>query len=212
MKNRQLVALFRRAKFNVPPTDPPAEPPAGGGGGTPPATPPVQPPASAAPEIDYEKIAQLVQGKQTATEDSVLRGYFKNQGLTKEEADQAIATFKQQKAAQEPDVNALQTQAAQAQALAQEKAIENVAILKAVELGIDAKTVPYVLKMADMSSVTDNEGKINDEAVKNALSKVLEDVPALKPQAGTAAGFQVGAPSGSQTQTNDEELKKAFGL
>lgn len=60
-----------------------------------------------APAIDYDRIAQILEGKQAATEDSVLKGYFKQQGLSKEEMDQAIATFKQQKAASQPDVNAL---------------------------------------------------------------------------------------------------------
>ena len=68
-----------------------------------------QPPT---PAIDYDKIAQLVSGKQTATEDSVLKGYFKQQGLSQEEMNQAIATFKQQKAASQPDVSAMQTQLA----------------------------------------------------------------------------------------------------
>lgn len=82
---------------------------------TPPATPPAVPAGQTAPAaaIDYEKIASLIAGKQTATEDSVLKGYFKQQGLSQEEMAQAINTFKQQKAAQQPDVGALQQQAAQ---------------------------------------------------------------------------------------------------
>lgn len=188
-------------------------------GGTDPGvqTPPVvQPQPGAAPttpQIDYDKLIQLVQGKQSATEESVLKGYFKQQGLSKEEAEQAMASFKQQQAAQQPDVNALQTQAAQAQAMAQQKEVENQAILQAIQLGIDAKTVPYVLKLADLSSVTGQDGKINEESLKTALNKVLEDVPALKPTAEQTSGFrQIGA-SGSQQQTNtDDALKAAFGL
>ncbi len=166
------------------------------------------------PAIDYEKIAQLVAGKQTATEDSVLKGYFKQQGLSQEEMNQAIATFKQQKAASQPDVNAMQTQLAQAQAAAQKAVIENVATMAAISLGLDAKTIPYILKMADLSQVMGQDGKINDEIMKNALNKVLEDVPALKPQTGQASGFvQVGATGNSQQQpATDEALKKAFGL
>lgn len=188
-------------------------------GGTDPGaqTPPVvqsQPgTAPATPQIDYDKLIQLVQGKQSVTEESVLKGYFKQQGLSKEEAEQAMATFKQQQAAQQPDVNALQTQAAQAQAMAQQKEVENQAILQAIQMGIGAKTVPYVLKLADLSSITGQDGKINEESLNTALNKVLEDVPALKPTAEQATGFrQIGA-SGSQQQTNtDDALKAAFGL
>ncbi len=170
---------------------------------------------TAAPAIDYDKIAQLVAGKQTATEDSVLKGYFKQQGLSQEEMNQAIATFKQQKAASQPDVSAMQTQLAQAQAAAQKAVIENAATMAAISLGIDAKTIPYVLKMADLSQIMGQDGKFNDETMKNALNKVLEDVPALKPQTGQATGFvQVGAAGGTgqQQATTDDALKKAFGL
>ncbi|MGI5906519.1 MAG: hypothetical protein ACOX85_09740, partial [Candidatus Pararuminococcus gallinarum] len=82
-----------------------------------------------------------------------------------------------------------------------------------VSLGIDAKTVPYVLKMADLGKVRGEDGKINEESLKNAISKVLEDVPALKPQAQQASGFQIGASGGNQqTTATDDALKKAFGL
>ena len=68
-----------------------------GDGGTPPA-------GSQAPQFDYDKLASLIAGKQTVTEESVLKGYFKQQGLSKEQMDQAIADFKQQQAANQPDV------------------------------------------------------------------------------------------------------------
>lgn len=186
--------------------------PTGTGGNPAPQT--GAPQQTAAPAIDYDKIAQLVAGKQTATEDSVLKGYFKQQGLSQEEMNQAIATFKQQKAASQPDVNAIQTQLTQAQAAAQQAIINQAATMAAIGLGLDAKTIPYVLKIADLSQVMGQDGKINDETMKNALNKVLEDVPALKPQASQASGFvQVGAGGSSQQQpATDEALKKAFGL
>ena len=175
-------------------------------------TPPAQQTQELA--IDYEKLAQIVKGKQSVAEDSALRGYLKQQGLSKEQMDQAITTFKQQQAANTPDVNALQAQAAQAQADAQQAQIQAAATMAAVGLGIDAKTIPYVLKMADLSQVMGEDGKINDETLKTVLNKVLEDVPALKPAPAGQTGFvQVGASGGSgQQQTTDDALKKAFGL
>ena len=146
--------------------------------------------------IDYDRLAQLIAGKQSATEDSVLRGYFKQQGLSAEEMTQAIAAFKEQKAKNTPDPAALQQQAQSALAAAQKAQIESAATLMAVSLGVDAKTVPYILKMADFSAVLGQDGKISDEALKTAVNKVLEDVPALKPQPQGAQGFQVGASGG----------------
>lgn len=167
-----------------------------------------------APVIDYTKIQQMLEGTLAAKEDTALKAYFKQQGLSQEEMDQAIAAFKQQKAASQPDVGAMQQQLTQAQALAQKAMIDSAATMAAVFLEIDAKTIPYVLKMAELSQVMGQDGRINDEALKAALNKVLEDVPALKPQASGSTGFiQVGAASGQQqTQTTDDALKKAFGL
>lgn len=183
--------------------------PAGAGQQTPPAAGSPQ-----ASQIDYSKIQQMLDGTLAAKEDTALKAYFKQQGLSEEEMKQAIAGFKQQKAAQQPDVNALQTQITQAQAIAQKAMLEKEATLTAISLGLDAKTIPYVLKMADLSQVSGQDGKINDESLKNAINKVLEDVPALKPQpAGTTGFIQVGASGGSGQQTNsDDALKKAFGL
>jgi len=186
-----------------------AEPPAGGTGGqTPPAA------GAAAPAIDYAKIQQMLDGTLAAKEDTALKAYFKQQGLSQQEVEQAIAAFKQQKAASQPDVNALQQQATQAQAAAAQAQQQAAATMAAVALGIDAKTIPYVLKMADLSQTAGQDGKINEEALKNAINKVLEDVPALKPQATGSTGFvQVGAASGQQqTSASEDALKKAFGL
>lgn len=167
-----------------------------------------------APTIDYTKIQQMLEGTLAAKEDTALKAYFKQQGLSEDEMKQAIAAFKQQKAASQPDVTALTQQAQAAQATAQQAMIDKEATLAAISLGIDAKTIPYVLKMADLSQVMGQDGKINDESLKTALNKVLEDVPALKPQAAGSTGFmQVGASgNGQQAQVTDEALKKAFGL
>ena len=153
----------------------------------------------AAPAIDYGKIQQMLDGTLAAKEDTALKAYFKQQRLSQAEVEQAIAAFKQQKAANTPDVGAMQAQMAQAQAAAQQAQINSAAVMAAVSLGIEASTIPYVIKMADFSQVAGQDGKINEETLKAALNKVLEDVPALKPQASAASGFvQVGAASGSQ--------------
>lgn len=164
-------------------------------------------------QIDYAKIQQMLDGTLAAKEDTALKAYFKQQGLSQQEAEQAMSAFKAEKAKNQPDVAAIQSQLTQAQTAAQEAQIQSAATLTAVSLGIDAKTIPYVLKMADLSQAMGQDGKVNDEAVKNALNKVLEDVPALKPQTQNTSGFQIGAPGGGQQSTpNEDALKKAFGL
>ena len=164
--------------------------------------------------FDYDKLAQLITGRTSAAEDAALKGYFKQQGLSQQEAEQAMAAFKAEKQKNQPDVGAMQQELTQAKLAAQQADIKTAATLAAVGLGIDPKTVPYILKMADLSSAMDADGKLNEENVKNAINKVLEDVPALKPSNAGNAGFvQVGAGgANSQQQSNEDALKKAFGL
>ncbi len=164
------------------------------------------------PAIDYEKLASIVNGKQTATEDTVLKGYFKQQGLSQEEMTQAISSYKAEKAKNTPDINALQTQATEAQKAAQQAILEKDATLEALSLGLDSKTIPYVLKLANLSDAVGDDEKVNTETLKNAINKVLEDVPQFKPGQQAAAGFQIGGKGNEQTNVTDEQLKAAFGL
>lgn len=173
------------------------------------------PPPASPPAIDYAKIQQMLDGTLAAREDTALKAYFKQQGLSQQEAEQAMATFKAEKAKNQPDVNAMQAQLSQAQAEALQAQVDSAATIIAVGLGIDAKMIPYVLKLADLSQAAGQDGKINEEALKNAINKVLEDVPALKPQATGTTGFvQVGVAGGAGQQAGgtDDALKKAFGL
>ena len=83
----------------------------------------------------------------------------------------------------------MQAQMAQAQAAAQQAQINSAAVMAAVSLGIEASTIPYVIKMADFSQTVGQDGKISNEKLTEALNKVLEDVPALKPQETDTTGF-----------------------
>jgi len=190
--------------------------PAGAGGSAEPQaqtqTPPAAQSTSPTTEIDYGKIQQMLDGTLAAKEDTALKAYFKQQGLSQEEMNQAIVTFKEQKAAQQPDVNAIQQQLTQAQQAAQTAEIEKQATIEALGLGIDVKTVPYVLKMADLTNVMDADGKMSTETLKAALNKVLDDIPALKPEKQENKGFQqIGAASGQQPSGDDDALASIFG-
>ena len=156
--------------------------------------------AQQAPTIDYNKIQQMLEGTLAAKEDTALKAYFKQQGLSQEEAEKAMAEFKNQKAAQQPDVAKLQSDVQAAQGLALNAQIENKALLMHAELGIDLQTMPYVLKLADLKEVI-VEGAINDEKLKEALNAVLESVPQFKKsQEQQTQGFhQIGAAQQQQT-------------
>lgn len=151
--------------------------------------------------IDYDKIQEIVNTATTKEENAVLKSYFQQQGLSEDEVSQAIATFKenkaQQTAQQQNDTAQLQNQVAAANQEAEKVRIELAATQVAMTLGIDSKTLPYVLKMADFSKAKGTDGKISDDNIKTALEQVLKDVPALKPATECNSGFQMGA--GQQT-------------
>ena len=159
-------------------------------------------PAQSTPEIDYEKIASIVEGKQKVAEDTVLKNYFKNQGLTGEEMAQAISSFKSQKASAQPDVASLQEELRVAQAQALQTKIESNLQLAAIKQGVGSNVLPYVLKLADSTNLTLDYKNEDYEAV---IAKVLEDVPAFKPEATASTGFtQVGSTGDvKQSTTND---------
>ena len=66
----------------------------------------------------------------------------------------AINAYKEEKAKNTPDLNEIQSQLAQAQKAALTAEIQRAGTLEAITMGIDVKTAPYILKMADMSVVT----------------------------------------------------------
>lgn len=163
-------------------------------------------------EIDYDKIASIVSGKQTVAEETVLKNYFKQQGLSQEEATQAMQKFKEQKAKNTPDVAGIQTQLVQAQEQAKREAVEKAAILEAVGLGLDSKTIPYILKLAELTEVTEQDGKVNQETLRNAINKVLDDIPQLKPTQENQRGFQIGGGGNQQKQeSQSDRLAGIFG-
>ena len=163
------------------------------------------------PQIDYDKIASILDGKQRATEDSVIKGYFKQQGLSEDEMKQAINTFKEEKAKRTPNIDALNQQIVDANTRATNAEIKLQAMTMAGELGVPANKMPYLLKMADLSNVV-KDGNISEEKLKENLSNVLKDVPELKATAENTTGFKVGADGGQKPNTSNEELARIFGV
>lgn len=139
------------------------------------------------PSFDYDKLASLITGKQSVTEDTVLKSYFKEQGLSADEMKQAIGAFKEQKAKNTPDIAKMQSEVESANSVKLTAEVNQSATLEAVKQGVDVASIPYVLKMADFSAVI-TDGKINTEKLTEAVKKVLDDIPALKAKASENAG------------------------
>lgn len=162
--------------------------------------------------IDYDKLAGILEGKQKATEESVIKGYFKQQGLSEDEMKQAVEKFKTEKAQRTPNIDALNKQIADANARAIKAETNMQAMAMASELGVSAAKMPYLLKLADLSEVV-KDGTINEEKLKESLNNVLKDLPELKTKSEeTNLGFKVGADGGQKANTNNDELARIFGV
>lgn len=171
-------------------------------------TPPAQ-------SFDYEKLASLITGKQNVTEDTVLKSYFKEQGLSADEMKEAINSFKEQKAKNTPDFSKMQTDLANANSARLSAEINQAATIEAIKQGVDVKSIPYLLKMADFKDCTDENGAIKAETLTNVIKTVLDDIPALKVKQESAGGIQkIGGDGGDGTPpVNEQEaIRKAFGL
>lgn len=168
------------------------------------------------PAFDYEKLASIINGKQSVTEDTVLKSYFKQQGLSAEEMTQAISAFKAEKAKNTPNVSKLQNDIILANNAKLQAEINQSATLEAVKQGVDIKSIPYVLKMADFKDIADENGNINADKLTEAVKKVLDDVPALKGNVTSNEnkdGFQkIGGGGNQDTNITEETLKGVFGI
>lgn len=164
-------------------------------------------------KISYSQ--EQVDSISSASVTKAFKSFFDQYGITEEEANQALTSVKEAKGKNKPDINTLTSQNEQYKKDMQKAQIENKAILEAINLGVDTKTIPYIMKLADFSAVSDEHGKINGEKIKGAISKVLEDMPQLKKQeTNNTTGFHKIGADGNNSKTSDETntLRKAFGL
>lgn len=164
--------------------------------------------------IDYNKIQEMIDGRNAKTEDSVLKSYFQKQGLSAEEMESAINTFKEQKAkqanAQNKELNEIQESLNKSNIENQRLKIEMKAYDFVDDLNIDNKTMPYLLKMADLSKCADKDGNVLEDALKTALEKVITDIPGLKKQTQGVTGITVGADTNNGTNSNNEIFDFGF--
>lgn len=166
--------------------------------------------------IDYDKIQKMLDGTLAAKENTALKAYFKQQGLSEDEVGEAIKAYKTTKAAKAPDVEGLNAQvqdandrASKAEAKLQKADVQIAAYGMADELGVSIQTMGYVLKLADLKGTVDDKGVVKADVLKAALEKVLTDLPQLKPSTDSQAGFRpaVGA-HGSAQNGQAEQAKK----
>lgn len=137
-----------------------------------------------------EELDRIVNERTGRATKSVLASFFKQKGLTEDEANNAMATYLENKKKNTPDVSALQNDLTAAKSARLQAEINQAATLEAIKQGVDTKSIPYLLKMADFKDCTDEKGSIKAESLTNAIKTVLDDIPALKVKQGSTGGVQ----------------------
>lgn len=165
--------------------------------------------------IDYDRLQGMIDSRNQRNEESILKSYFQKQGLSEDEMSQAISTFKTQKEEnskkQAVDLQDLQNQLNNTNLKNQKLQIEIEALKLASDLKVDNKTIPYLIKLADFNGCIDDKGEIAQDKVKEALNKVLTDVPNLKAsESESTTGITVGADTSNGSQPSGNMFNFGF--
>ena len=198
-----------------------AEPAAGDpGGGTPPAPPEAGNPApTAGVSFSPDQMAaidKIASERSQRAEQSALRSYFQQQGLSDDQAAEAIKAYKESQKSKLPPEAAAQIEAADkraAEALAQASTVlvQAEARIQASTLGIRPDRIDAVFEHAKLSEVKVKDGKVDSEGAKKALEAVLTKFPEWKVEA-QQPGFRVGSDGNNKPGSDDDVLRRAFGL
>lgn len=168
--------------------------------------------------IDYGKIEEIINKRSSKTQDNVLIGYLKQQGLSGEELDQAVTNFKNQKeqaaiqAQQEQENMKLENQQLKAQIL-NSNIDSKLSSLAAAE-GISADKIPFLAKLIERDGLSDEKGNVLEDKIKEAMNAVIKAFPDFKGANQQNDGFQQIGSGGNSQNTNsiDEKLDAIFGI
>ncbi len=177
-----------------------------------PQTPPAAP--------NYDEIFNKLDAILDKRADGLAKSALKDNGVEESEIADIVKAYREQKQTkaneQATALSDAQKTIADLQKQIADRALDDAFSTAALELGIEAKQVPYVSRLAARDDVLGADKQPDIEKIKAAINKVLEDVPALKTSANANKGFvSVGAKSGEGAGSGDDAEKKLrsyFGL
>lgn len=183
---------------------------------TPPEGAQQQPPAAP----NYDEIFAKLDAILDKRADGLAKSALKDNGVEENDIADIVKAYREQKQTkaneQATALSEAQATIANLQKQIADKAVEDALAAAALELGVDAKQMPYVTRLATRDGVLGADGVPDAEKVKAAINQVLEDVPALKASANEQRGFvPVGSKTGDGAGSGDDAEKKLrsyFGL
>lgn len=169
---------------------------------------------------NYDEIFSKLDAILDKRSEGLAKSALKDNGIDESEIAEIVKAYKDQKQTKATEqANALsdaQKQIAELQKRIADRELDDAFSTAALDLGVDAKQLPYVARLAARDGVLGSDGKPDAEKVKAAINQVLEDVPALKASANANKGFvPVGAKTGDGAGSGedaDKKLRSYFGL
>lgn len=166
--------------------------------------------------FDYDKLAEAIAKRNASHETAVLKGMLKEQGLTKEEVDEAVKQYKQNQANK-----AKEEQKRIDDILAENQRYKEAEIAKQVndeaskiakELGVRDDRVETLIALCDRSKFTDDKGAIIKEEMKKELEAKLNTVPEFKNKKQVTIQSVKGSSQVSHEMTDEEAyLQRKYG-
>ena len=175
-------------------------------------------PPAAAP--NYDEIFSKLDAILDKRADGLAKSALKDNGIEESEIADIVKAYREQKQSKASEqataLSDAQKTIADLQKQIADRTLDDAFSSAALELGIDAKQVPYVSRLAARDDVLGADKQPDIEKVKASINKVLEDIPALKASANANKGFvPVGAKTGEGAGSGDDAEKKLrsyFGL
>lgn len=166
--------------------------------------------------FDYDRLAEAIAKRNVSHETAVLKGMLKEQGLTKEEVDEAVKQYKQNQAnkakeeQQRIDNIIAENQRYKEAEIANQ--VNGEASVIAKELGVREDRIETLIALCDRSKFTDDKGVINKEEMKKELETKLNTVPEFKNKKQvTIQSVKTNAQTPHEMTDEEEYRKRKYG-
>lgn len=138
---------------------------------------------SAGAEIDYDKLAETIEKRIKSTENSTLKGYLKDKGLSKEEIEEAVKSYranKEQKTKDEQErIQKIIDENLSYKKAEADRILKNEAKKVAKELGVRDDRFDALYRLSDTSHFL-NDDKVDSSEIKKEFETQLKAFPEFK--------------------------------
>lgn len=164
-----------------------------------------------APEIDYNKLADIISKGKEAKEDAILKSFYQQLGMSKEEVGEAVKDYKAKQASkineEKQNIENLRNELNSLKSTLKNERLNNTVNSISKELGLDEKALKAVKKLCDFDTLTKDE--VDSAKIKETFVNTLREYPGL---IGKVADEKIGTPKSQDDVMINEKLDELFGI